>query len=373
MKIKLLFAAVLTSCLAFSATAFAADTESPFSDVDTSTSQGKAIVEMYEKGYLNGYGDGTFKPENSITRAELTRVFNQVFGYSLDEAAAAQMTDFSDNADSEAWYYNDVRIAQSNGYINGFEDGSFRPQSNFTREQTCTVIFRAANLESPEIAFEISDPVSEWAKAYVNANISSGVFSLEADNTFRAKENITRAEACEALAKFIKTETGTAEITTASDLSTETTTFAETESGTETTTKSSSSSSGGGGGGGSSSSSSSSSTVESTTETTTIDPADIELTDEQMDDLAVIISITKTQFIPICYKSDQKAIAQLMLTALEGYYADSSYDIVSDIEEAKEMYRAMSDEDQDEFRNKALSTYPLDSYATLMPLFEAFL
>ena len=138
MKLKSILAAVLASTFVLSTSVFAADsTTAPFSDVDTSTSQGQAIMKMYEKGYLKGYEDGTFKPNNSITRAELTRVFNQVFGYTLNEQVAVDMSDFTDNTDKAAWYYNDVRVAQSNGYIKGFEDGSFRPKNNFTREQTC--------------------------------------------------------------------------------------------------------------------------------------------------------------------------------------------------------------------------------------------
>lgn len=374
MNFKRIFASALISLMVFSNTAFADDIKpiSPFNDVNIETSQGKAIVKMFEKGYLKGYEDGTFKPGNSITRAELTRVFNQVFGYNLNEETAVSMKDFTDNFDTTAWYYNDVRIAQSNGYIKGFEDGSFRPKSNFTREQTCTVIYAAAKLEDKEVQIEINDPVSQWAKTYVNANINNGVFSLEQGNLFRAKENITRGEVCEALVKFVKDNTSVDNntiITDNKDNSTENTTTSNKETTTETTTKSSSTAGGGGGGGGGGGAT----TVEPTIETTTINPADIEMNEDQMDAYARIIRKTKNEFIPICYKAEQKAIAKKVLAALEAYYADRNYDFRGDIEEAKSMYNQMSKADRDEFKNKALSIYTFDDYGPLMPLFEAFL
>ena len=254
-------------------------TVNPFSDVDSSSAQGNAILKMYAKGLLSGYNDGTFKPDNNITRAEVARVFNNVFGYTLNSSAT--ITDFTDNTDSSVWYYNDVRIAQSNGYINGFNDGSFQPKANMTREQACTIIYLAGKLPAPTTEAGITDLVSAWAKNAVEANIAEGVFTLEAGNTFRATANITRGELCEALAHFVTDDadaitTATTTVAASSESTTESTT-------TETTTKSSTSGStgggGGGGGGGGSSSSGSSTTTETTTESTTQDLSGITLDD----------------------------------------------------------------------------------------------
>ncbi|MGN1317770.1 MAG: S-layer homology domain-containing protein [Lachnospirales bacterium] len=393
MKLRRLVAAVIASTFALSSTAFAKlqvediqvvsfGENAPFSDVDINTDEGKAISVMYAKGYLKGYEDGTFKPSNGITRAELTRVFNQVFGYTLNESVASNMKDFTDNTEKEAWYYTDVRIAQSNGYINGFEDGSFLPKANFTREQTCTVIAKACNLENKEIAVEINDQVSQWAREYVNINLANGVFELENGGIFRAKENITRGEVCKALVKFVD---GTikvnkpSETTTVSavETSTEITTTdksATTENSTETTTKSSSTTAGGGGGGGGGGGSSSSSTVEQTTETTTItSPSDINMNEEQDEALARVIRQTKNEFIPRLYKSEHLAIANVILDTLNTYYNDRTYDFTNDINTAKSMYKAMSKDDQSVFKNTAISSYDMDDIQILMPIFEAFI
>lgn len=406
MKINRLIAGAVAFACMSSVNAFAADssTTNTFSDVDASTAVGKAISAMYEAGYVAGYEDGTFKPNGNITRAELTRVFNQVFGYEADETKLASMKDFSDNSDSAAWYYNDVRIAQSNGYINGFGDNSFRPKDNFTRQQTCVVLAQAAKL-SDEGADEvtISDEVSSWAEAYVKSAIAAGAFSLETGNTFRATQNITRGEVCLALSKYIgsadKTETTTVsastttEATTKSDSSTESTTTSATTTTKKTT-------SGGGGGGGSSSSSSSKSTTtttttsatttttestteattskktetttkEATTELTTTEP--VTLNSEQKRALKGIISDTKSYLIPNSKTSGEKELGQVILNAMQAYYNDPTYDILVDIATAKELYNALSSDEKDEFQTLAISSLSMSDISTLRPLFEGFI
>ena len=165
MKLKSLLGAAIVAvcCISGAALVSAAEETVSFSDVNYSSDTGAAIKKMADAGYLKRYPDGTFKPDATITRAELTTVFNRVFGY---EDVKEGIVDFADNSNPNAWYYNAVRIAQSNGYINGFEDNTFRPQNNFTREQTCVVIALAAKLENKEIQPEILDAVSPWALQY---------------------------------------------------------------------------------------------------------------------------------------------------------------------------------------------------------------
>ena len=235
---------------------------SPFKDVNVETQTGKNILKLYNTGVIAGYEDGTFRPEGNITRAELVRIFNQVFKYSPTEAQLANVKDFLDNTDPEAWYYNDVRIAQIAGYINGFEDNTFRGKENFTRQQACVVIdlITGVNTADPELV--INDEVSAWAENYVNWAVTAGLFPLEEGNTFRATQNITRAEVCNLLEIFVEEP--------AADGEPETETKDNTEA-EEVTVKTSNGTvvkitkGGSGGGGGSSSSSSSSNNSSNTT------------------------------------------------------------------------------------------------------------
>ena len=404
MNLKRILAGALAVACVSSVNVFAADTTSKtgFSDVNESTAEGQAIVKMYEAGYIKGYEDGTFKPDGNITRAELTRVFNQVFGYKADEEKLKTVKNFADNNENDAWYYNDVRIAQSNGYINGFGDNTFRPKDNFTRQQTCVVLAQAAKLPTEvKDDIKITDEISQWAESYVKRAISAGAFSLEKNETFRATDNITRGEVCLALAKYIGTNNSetTTEVTTKTEVVTnakgETVTETTTTDSTETTTKKTSSSGGGGGSssGGSSSGGSSStgttattttttatteattetttSKVETTTETTTT--ATIELTAKEQKALKNIIRDTKSYLIPYCSTAEQKEVAQNILSAMEAYYADPSYDVLSDISTAKQMYYSLSADERKEFQSNCLSSLSLSDIETLKPIFEPFL
>ena len=399
MNLKRILAGALAVACVSSVNVFAADTTSKtgFSDVNESTAEGQAIVKMYEAGYIKGYEDGTFKPDGNITRAELTRIFNQVFGYKADEEKLKTVKNFADNNENDAWYYNDVRIAQSNGYINGFGDNTFRPKDNFTRQQTCVVLAQAAKLPTEvKDDIKITDEVSQWAESYVKRAISAGAFSLEKNETFRATDNITRGEVCLALAKYIGTnnsETST-EVTT----KTEVVTNAKGETVTETTTKNTSSSGGGGGsssggsssGGSSSTGTTSTTTTEATTETTTsgktetttskvetttetTTTATIELTAKEQKALKNIIRDTESYLIPYCSTAEQKEVAQYILSAMEAYYADPSYDVLSDISTAKQMYYSLSADERKEFQSNCLSSLSLSDIETLKPIFEPFL
>lgn len=402
MKIKLMAVSALAASILFVSGAFAAESNK-FSDVDYTSEQGQAIEKMYSVGYLKGYNDGTFKPDATITRAELTRVFNQVFKYELNESADS--TDFKD-IEKDAWYYNDVKIAQSNGYINGFNDGTFRPQDNFTRQQTCVVLALAAGLQNTGDNITISDEVSPWAESYVKAAVSNGAFELEEGNTFRGTANITRGEVCEALAKYIVIETevvtdAQGEAVTNSEGETETVTTVTVD---KTTSSSNSGSSSGGGSGSSSGSDSSSgskttttvteSSTETTTEESTTNSSNNTVTTEKVTETttettteaateittntqvsnALKVAIANTRAMTRKVSSDNEvALAEYILNALNSYVDDNSYDVASAAEEAKSMYRALSEEEKEDFKSMALITYDLTSLGVLQDTFGGLL
>lgn len=386
---KRLVSTLLAGIIALSVAvpAFAADTAAaPFKDVDSQSVQGQAILKMYDKGYLAGYEDGTFRPDGYVTRAELVRIINQVFDFKLNDKLAT--TDFSDNANNSAWYYNDVRIAQQMGYISGFGDNSFRPKDNFTRQQACVVLSLLTNAPESDKEITITDPVAPWAEKYVKASVNSGLFTLEANNTFRAAENITRGELCVALAGFVKEDSKTAETTTKAAESTtksgETTTKAD-DNSTTTTKSSTTVSSGGGGGGGSSSSkttttTTAATTTETTTEattsaskdttkaqtttkattttTTTTTEATTEITTAAVEvDADLISSLKRTArnitryVVPNCSTDAEKEVASDIADAMTTFVNDHSYDVEGAASAAMDKYRTLSAEEKNELKN----------------------
>ncbi len=114
--------------------AFAAD----YSDMSGSEYV-KAVDVLSEEGVLNGYGDGTFRPTKSITRAEFAKVIVMAcYAYESDAPAAR----FSDVA-SNKWYASFIAKAAEHNVVNGYGDGTFRPERNITNTQAIVMVLRA--------------------------------------------------------------------------------------------------------------------------------------------------------------------------------------------------------------------------------------
>lgn len=389
--------------------------ESPFKDVSADTETGKAILKLYNAGVVAGYEDDTFRPEGSITRAELVRIFNQVFKYKPSDAVMAEVENFTDNTDPEAWYYNDVRIAQVAGYINGFEDNTFRGKENFTRQQACVVIDLITGVNTLDPELEITDEVSEWAENYVNWAVTAGLFELEDGNTFRATQNITRAEVCNLLEIFVsdatdetpeettalaedetqevtvKTSNGTVvkvttggsgggssrrstSTTSAAESSTESTTAAavSTDAATESTTAAASS-------GGSSKSSETTNapaesstdavteaSTEATTEAQTVTSADVAKPDASViSSLNAVYKALNNHVIPNCSTDAQRDVAKQISSALMSYLRDYSFDISSAANSAIDSYHQLSSEEKRVLRNLILQYVNVSDLLTL--------
>ncbi len=192
-------AAAVVTVLAVSASSVSAN--EVFSDINEERADSEAIMKMYNAGYIAGYKDGSFRPDGSITRAELVRIVNQTLQFSdPDEDAENAYSDVYENE----WYYNDLLIAQERDYVEGFPDGTFKPNDNITRQQFCTIVSRLFGFEAPQIIeTKVEDEITGWATNYVYAVLSAGVMELEEGNLFRATENITRGEVCLAMSQFI--------------------------------------------------------------------------------------------------------------------------------------------------------------------------
>ncbi|MEG1132378.1 MAG: N-acetylmuramoyl-L-alanine amidase [Romboutsia sp.] len=157
------------------------------------------ILDFVSKGYVAGYEDNTFRPENSITRAEFVRILNQVFKFT--EAGQENLSDINPSD----WYYNDVCIGIKAGYINGYEDNTFRPDSPITREEASKILATVINLKGDgNLSFVDSNKISDWAKDSVDALSDNGMLSGYEDNTFRPNNNMTRAEAVSLLSRVQK-------------------------------------------------------------------------------------------------------------------------------------------------------------------------
>ncbi|VEJ35981.1 Endo-1,4-beta-xylanase A precursor [Aedoeadaptatus ivorii] len=138
--------------------------------------------------YLFGYPDSTFRPDKSMTRAEVAAMFVRL----MEKAPDASAVSFKDVAPS-AWYYDYIAKAEAAGILKGYEDGSFRPQGEITRAEFAAIATRFDKLSPAPIAF--TDVANDyWAHDAIAAAYGKGWIAGYEDNTFRPAQNIKRSE-----------------------------------------------------------------------------------------------------------------------------------------------------------------------------------
>ncbi len=186
----------LLLALALVFTTFGAVTVSAASFSDTQGHWAEGVIDKWSgAGVVNGYSDGTFKPDNNITRAELAKVISTARQYT-----ASADINFSDVAAGD-WYTEDLKKCVAAGVIGGYEDGTFKPDNNVTREEAAAMFQRAYQVNSHGlITFADSAEISPWAETAVTALVGTGVINgYPEDNTFRPAASITRAEVVKVL------------------------------------------------------------------------------------------------------------------------------------------------------------------------------
>ncbi|MCT4584791.1 MAG: S-layer homology domain-containing protein, partial [Peptostreptococcaceae bacterium] len=109
-----------------------------FSDVNNHWAA-KQINSLVNRGIVSGYNDGTFKPNNYITRAEFISLINKAFNYKL-----VYDVDYKD-VSLKDWYYDDLRKAKAKGYISGYEDNTIRPNNKITRQEVAVIMAKVLN------------------------------------------------------------------------------------------------------------------------------------------------------------------------------------------------------------------------------------
>lgn len=141
------------------------------------------------QAYLHGYEDGTFRPGGYITRAEEAQIL-----YNLLEERPADRAALADVPES-AWYYDAVSLLAARGIIDPDENGLVCPDAQLTRAQFVIMLTRLFP-ELPEAECQFSDlpTIVPWYSAVAKATAAGWIQGYE-DGTFRAAERITRAEA----------------------------------------------------------------------------------------------------------------------------------------------------------------------------------
>jgi hypothetical protein len=140
----------------------------------------------------SGYADGTFKPANNSTRAQLTKFIALASDWPLLNPLTPRFSDVPRNSP----FYVYIETAASHGAISGYADGTFRPGNDVTRSQLCKIVVlsRGWTLVTPTEATFNDVGVGTAFFTYVETAVRHNVVSGYADGTFRPGNPATRAQ-----------------------------------------------------------------------------------------------------------------------------------------------------------------------------------
>ena len=152
------------------------------------------ILRINELGALADFDTGDFRPDAPITRAEFFSLVVRVLGATV----RGDISRFTDVTRGD-WYYDIVAIAVNMGIANGYEDNTMRPNNNLTRQDAATLAARALGMSSrnEDVVTHFSDflSISYYAKTYIASFAERGLMNGYPDGTLRPQKAITRAEA----------------------------------------------------------------------------------------------------------------------------------------------------------------------------------
>lgn len=171
------------------------DTTKPTKDTTEKTETDIPGSGVKQRGYMKGYEDNSFRPDNNITRAEMATILAN-----LDSAEKTEAMDVPFNdIDNKHWAAQAIKYVSEKGYFKGYEDNSFKPDNYISRAELAVVICKYFNYsENADYLGELTDTKGHWAESYISMLTSKGFVKGYSDKTFKPDNKIKRSE-CTAL------------------------------------------------------------------------------------------------------------------------------------------------------------------------------
>jgi hypothetical protein len=165
-----------------------------FPDVSTGYWAWAYVERLYNAGLTGGYPDGTYRPANTVTRAEMAIFLMKGMNGPAYTPPTVSPT-FSDT--SGHWAANWIEALKAAGLTGGYPDGTYRPNSPVTRAEMAIFLLKAMNgaaYTPPSASPTFSDTSSHWAANWIEALKAAGITSGYPDGTYRPGNYVTRAE-----------------------------------------------------------------------------------------------------------------------------------------------------------------------------------
>lgn len=156
-------------------------------DIDAGTITGKAVTELVKLGIINGYEDGTFRADNTITRGEVSKIIIAFLGQE-DIAFDTVPSGFQDVDDAGHWAKKYIKLAADQKIVNGYTDGTFQPDAPV--KYTEIVKMLVCSLGYGEIAVKRTAPGAPWYSGYMAVAAEQGILKNAAVNN--VEDNASR-------------------------------------------------------------------------------------------------------------------------------------------------------------------------------------
>jgi len=193
---KKLLVSVLITALVFSLAAIPMTAATALSDISGHWAE-KSINALLDKNYVSGYPDGTFKPDNAVTRAEFLKILTSVLNIPPATGGTSQFSDVT----PEDWFFGYIVAAVDKGIVSGYPDGTFKPNNPITRQEAAKIVVKAQGIDETQAAVDFTlsmltdgDQVAEWARPFVAAAVENEIMMGDPTGAFRPIAQITRAE-----------------------------------------------------------------------------------------------------------------------------------------------------------------------------------
>lgn len=194
-NLKKVISAVIALALSLSSVAFAANAS--FTDVAETANYYQAVTTLANLGVIAGYEDGTFKPDDNITRAEVTTMVVAAMDMTEQAKGMEGTTKFSDmQSDATKWASGYVNVGVGQKFIAGFEDNTFRPAENVTYAQIITMLVGALNYG------EYATYLGGYPNGYLSIAQTSGITKNVSGN---AEDTVTRGQVAMLINNFLDT------------------------------------------------------------------------------------------------------------------------------------------------------------------------
>ena len=154
----------------------------------------EATLNKWSKyGMIKGDASGDLQPNKALTRAELIAIMNRLFQFNTAESAST--VSYTDVAEG-AWYYDDIVQAEQVGYIQGYTDGTMKPNQYVSRQEAIVLLQRLFMLAAPQATsnLENEQDIASYAREAIERWYSYGYVQGDPNGSLRAEGDITRAE-----------------------------------------------------------------------------------------------------------------------------------------------------------------------------------